>query len=97
MIRDTDRALLADDNEFQVRAAFFADLDPAARLKIIEARRSVIDAEIAHLASLRPETAAASDWGLRVLTFSLDRFRHERAWLDALQAAAGSDGDRDQR
>jgi DNA-binding PadR family transcriptional regulator len=91
MIRDADPTLLADDNEFQVRVAFFADLDPAARLKIIAVRRSIIDAEIAHLASLRPE-AAASDWGLQVLDFSMDRFRHERAWLDALQAAAGGDG-----
>ena len=97
MIRDADPALLADDNEFQVRVAFFADLDPADRLKIIAARRSVIDAEIAHLASLRPEAAAASDWGLRVLDFSMERFRHERGWLDALEAAAGrsDDGDPD--
>ena len=29
MIRDADPALLADDNEFQVRVAFFADLEPA--------------------------------------------------------------------
>jgi DNA-binding PadR family transcriptional regulator len=97
MIRDADPALLADDNEFQVRVAFFADLDPAARLKIIAARRSVIDAEIAHLASLRPEAAVASDWGLRVLDFSMERFRHERGWLDELEAAAGrgDDGDPD--
>jgi DNA-binding PadR family transcriptional regulator len=97
MIRDADPTLLADDNEFQVRVAFFADLDPAARLKIIAARRSVIDAEIAHLASLRPEAAVASDWGLRVLDFSMERFRHERGWLDELEAAAGrgDDGDPD--
>jgi hypothetical protein len=89
MIRDTDPALLADDNEFQVRVAFFADLGPADRLKIITARRSFIDAEIAHLASLRPE-AAETSWGLRVLDFSMDRFEHERRWLDALEAVAGS-------
>ena len=86
MIRDTDPTLLADDNEFQVRVAFFADLEPADRFKIIAARRSIIDAEIAHLASLRPE-AAETDWGLRVLDFSMDRFQHERRWLDALEAA----------
>jgi hypothetical protein len=89
MIRDTDPALLADDNEFQVRVAFFADLGPADRLKIITARRSIIDAEIAHLASLRPE-AAETNWGLRVLDFSMGRFEHERRWLDALEASAGS-------
>jgi DNA-binding PadR family transcriptional regulator len=95
MIRDADPTLLADDNEFQVRVAFFADLDPADRLRVIAVRRSIVDAEIAHLASLRPE-AAATDWGLRVLDFSLDRFRHERGWLDALRAAAGSGSDGDQ-
>jgi len=89
MIRDADPALLADDNEFQTRVAFFADLDPDDRLKIIAARRVVIDGLIAHLTSLRPD-AVGSGWGLRVLDFSLDRFRHESAWLDTLQAAAGS-------
>jgi DNA-binding PadR family transcriptional regulator len=96
MISDADPALLTDDNEFQVRVAFFADLAPADRLRIITARRSVIDAEIAHLATLRPE-AAGTGWGLRVLDFSMSRFHHERGWLDELQAAAGSghDGDPD--
>ena len=47
--------------------------------------------------ALQPEAAAASDWGLRVLDFSMERFRHERGWLDALEAAAGraDDGDPD--
>jgi DNA-binding PadR family transcriptional regulator len=91
MIRDADHTLLADDNEFQTRVAFFADLDPGDRLKIIAVRRAVIDETIAHLTSLRPD-AVGSAWGLRVLDFSLDRFRHERAWLDTLQAAATAEG-----
>jgi DNA-binding PadR family transcriptional regulator len=89
MISDADPALLADDNEFQTRVAFFADLDPADRLRIIAVRRSIIDAMIGHMTSMRPE-AAESEWGLRVLDFSLGRFHLERAWLDALQAAAGN-------
>jgi len=91
MIRDADPTLLADDNEFQTRVAFFADLDLADRLKIIAVRRAVIDETIAHLASLRPD-AVGSAWGLRVLDFSLDRFRHEHAWLDTLQTAATARG-----
>ena len=87
MIRDTDPTLLADENEFQTRVAFFADLDPADRLAIIAVRRAVIDEMTAHLTSLRPD-AVGFGWGLRVLDFTLDRFRHERAWLDALQTAA---------
>jgi DNA-binding PadR family transcriptional regulator len=91
MIRDTDPTLLADENEFQTRVAFFADLGPSDRLAIIAVRRAVIDELTAHLTSLRPD-ATGSGWGLRVLDFSLDRFRHERAWLDELQAAATAAG-----
>jgi DNA-binding PadR family transcriptional regulator len=90
MISEADPALLADDNEFQTRVAFFADLDPGDRLKIIAVRRAIIDAAIDHMTSMRPD-AAASEWGQRVLEFSLSRFQLERAWLDALQAAAGAD------
>src|SRR5215831_2455135 len=73
MIRDADPALLADDNEFQTRVAFFGDLDADDRLRILAVRREIVDAEIAHLASLRPD-AAETNWGLRVLDFSMDRF-----------------------
>ena len=86
MISEADPTLLADDNEFQTRVAFFADLDAGDRLRIIAARRAIIDAAIAHLVSLRPD-ATGTEWGLRVLDFSMDRLRHERGWLDALQAA----------
>jgi DNA-binding PadR family transcriptional regulator len=90
MISDADPALLADENEFQVRVAFFADLEPADRFKIIAGRRAAVDAAIAHLTGLRPE-AAQLEWGLRVLDFSMDRLRHELGWLDELQAAAGDE------
>ncbi len=86
MISEADPTLLADDNEFQTRVAFFADLDAGDRLRIIAARRAIIDAAIAHLVSLRPD-ATGTEWGLRVLDFSMDRLRYERGWLDALQAA----------
>ena len=92
MIRDADPTLLADENEFQTRVAFFADLDPADRLSIIAVRRAAIDEMITHLTSLRPD-AVGFGWGLRVLDFSLDRFRHERAWLDKLEAAATAEGE----
>src|SRR6476646_7779038 len=48
MIRDTDPALIADDNEFQTRVAFFGDLDAEDRLKIISARREIVEAQLAH-------------------------------------------------
>jgi DNA-binding PadR family transcriptional regulator len=87
MIRDADPALLADDNEFQTRVAFFADLDPDDRLKILGARRQIVETQLANLAALRPDTQA-HPWGLRVMDFALDRFRHELSWLDELAAAA---------
>jgi DNA-binding PadR family transcriptional regulator len=89
MIRDADPALLADDNEFQTRVAFFADLDTGDRLRILGARRQIVEAQLAHLASLRPDTEPYS-WGLRVMDFTVARFQQELGWLDELAAAAGS-------
>ena len=87
MIRDADPALLADDNEFQMRVAFFADLAPDERLAVIRVRRGIAEERSAHLAALRP-AAQAEPWGLRVMDFNLAAIRHELAWLDELAAAA---------
>ena len=88
MLRDADPALLTDENEFQMRVSFFADLPPEDRLRIIGVRRDVVQGRIDHLDSLRPD-AQAEPWGLRVLDFSRDTARHELRWLDDLAAAAG--------
>ena len=90
MIRDADPALLADDNEFLTRVAFFADLDADDRLRILRVRREILEARIAHMESLRPD-AQAEPWGLRVMDFGLGRHRGELAWLDTLAAAAVSE------
>jgi len=90
MIRDADPALLADDNEFQTRVAFFADIDADDRLKIISARRQVVEDQLASLAALRPDTEAYP-WGLRVMDFTVERFRQELAWLAALAVSAAAD------
>jgi hypothetical protein len=90
MIRDADPALLADDNEFQTRVAFFADLDAGDRLRIVRARRQIVEEQLANLASLRPDTEAYP-WGLRVMDFTVGRFQHELTWLDELAAAAAGD------
>src|SRR5215468_645792 len=55
---DADPALIADDNEFQTRVAFFDDLDADDRLKIINVRREIVEAQLANLAALRPDTEA---------------------------------------
>jgi DNA-binding PadR family transcriptional regulator len=90
MIRDADPALLADDNEFQTRVAFFGDIDADDRLKIISGRRQVVEDQLASLAALRPDTEAYP-WGLRVLDFTVERFQQELAWLDALAVSAAAD------
>jgi len=91
MIRDADPVLLADDNEFQTRAAFFGDLDADERLRIIQVRREIIESSIAHLLALRPDTEARP-WGLRVLDFNIDGKRRELGWLaDLARAAAEPD------
>ncbi len=90
MIRDADPALLADDNEFQVRVSFFADVPPADRLRIVAVRRDIVQAQIDHLDSLRPD-AQAEPWGLRVMDFHRDNARRELSWLDEIAAAAGGD------
>jgi DNA-binding PadR family transcriptional regulator len=87
MIRDADPALLGDDNEFQTRVAFFADLDADDRLRILGVRRGILEARIAHMESLRPD-AQAEPWGLRVMDFSIGRYRDELAWIDALAVTA---------
>jgi len=91
MIRDADPALLADDNEFQTRVAFFADLGTDDRLRILRVRRGLVEARIAHMESLRPD-AQAEPWGLRVMDFGIGRYRDELAWLDALKPAAAGGG-----
>jgi len=88
MIRDADPALLADDNEFQTRVAFFADLEAEDRLRILRVRRQIIEDHLAHLAALRPDTEEFP-WGLRVMDFTVERFRQELRWLDDLETAAG--------
>jgi DNA-binding PadR family transcriptional regulator len=90
MIRDADPALLADENEFQTRVAFFGDLDADDRLKIISARRQIVEEQLANLATLRPDTQPYA-WGLRVMDFTVERYRHELTWLDALAVSAKAD------
>ena len=87
MIRDADPAVLGDDNEFQTRVAFFADLGAEERLRILGVRREILEARIAHLESLRPD-AQAEPWGLRVMDFNVERFQQELAWLDRLKVTA---------
>jgi len=82
--------LLADDNEFQTRVAFFSDLDADDRLKIISARRQSVEDQLANLAALRPDTEAYP-WGLRVMDFTVERYQHELTWLDALAVSAAAD------
>ena len=86
MIRDASPALMADENEFQTRVSFFADMAVADRLAMLGVRREILQSRLAHLQSLRPD-AVATPWGMRVLDFNIDRYRQELAWLDELASA----------
>jgi len=88
--RRVDPALIADDNEFQTRVAFFGDLDADDRLKIISVRREIVKAQLANLGALRPDTEVYP-WGLRVMDFTLERYQHELTWLEALAVSAAAD------
>jgi DNA-binding PadR family transcriptional regulator len=88
MIRDADPVLMADDNEFHTRVAFFADLDVEERLRIIGTRRAIVESSIAHLGAMRPEAAAGQPWGVQVTDFNLGQKRQELGWLDDLAVAA---------
>lgn len=90
MIRDASPALMADENEFQTRVSFFADLEVPDRLTMLGVRGEILRSRLAHLQSLRPD-AVATPWGLRVLDFSIDRCRQELAWLDGLKSDATAD------
>jgi DNA-binding PadR family transcriptional regulator len=90
MIRDADPALLADENEFQMRVSFFAEVPPEDRLRIIGVRRDIVQARVGHLDSLRAD-ARAEPWGLRVMDFSRDAAYHELRWLAELAALATAD------
>ncbi|HEY7882648.1 MAG TPA: hypothetical protein VID31_17475, partial [Streptosporangiaceae bacterium] len=65
-----------------------ADLDTGDRLWILRVRRQIVEDHLAHLATLRPDTEDFA-WGLRVMDFTVERFRHELRWLDTLEAATG--------
>jgi DNA-binding PadR family transcriptional regulator len=87
MIREADPVLLADENEFQTRVAFFDDLEVAERKAILRVRRQIVESRIVHILALRPE-AVENPWAVRVIDFNLDRMRHALEWLDTLAAAA---------
>jgi DNA-binding PadR family transcriptional regulator len=89
MIGEASPALMADENEFQTRVSFFADMAVADRLAMLGVRRGILQSRLAHLRSLRPD-AVAAPWGMRVLDFNIDRYRQELAWLDELASVAAA-------
>ncbi len=85
LLRDCDESVLADEDEFQARVAFFDRIDPTNRMAIIAVRRRIVAARIAWHRGMR-EQAAVQPWGLQVVDFLIDRLLLEAAWLDRLAA-----------
>src|SRR5437016_4720606 len=52
LLREFPPQVAADENEFQVRVAFFGLIDPPARLEILAARRAVLEQRLAHVQGL---------------------------------------------
>lgn len=86
LLRTADSALLAKDEEFQVRVGLFDLIPQADRRRIVDIRRECVE----HSLAAQEELAAAAGhapWGLRILRFNIERHRLELAWLDELAAA----------
>ena len=88
MIRDADPALLADDNEFQVRVAFFDDVPPEDRLRDHRGAPGHRRRPRSSTSTRSGRTPRRRPWGLRVMDFHRDNARRELRWLDDLATAA---------
>lgn len=74
-----------DENEFQVRVAFFHLLDPPARKDILAARRAVLEEKLAHLERMAEEARPAPyPYAQRVIELNRGQVQGELAWIDRL-------------
>ncbi len=89
LLHDFSPDIARDETEFLVRVAFFDLLDPPARLEILAKRRVALSEHLAHLAAMRPESAAYSPYAVQVTDFLEQQIRLEVDWVDALTQREG--------
>jgi DNA-binding PadR family transcriptional regulator len=85
LLREFPPEVAKDDNEFQVRVAFFHLLDPGARQEILAARQAVIEGKLGHLERMASEAASVDyPYARRLIEFNRDQVKAELAWIDQL-------------
>lgn len=82
--------------EFWVRVAFFDLLEREDRVRILEARKKVLEERLAHLPAVSPAAEGAGGaYAASVVGFQRSATKHELAWISALaEAEAGEARDR---
>ena len=85
LLREFSPEVAKDENEFQVRVAFFHLLDPAAREEILAARRAVLEEKLAHLGRMQKAAASVDyPYAQQVVELNQQQVRTELAWIDRL-------------
>jgi len=81
--------LAANEEEFLARVNFFAEIEPAARHGIIEARNLALDARIEQVRTLLAETAnsPAAAWRALAMTHLATTLEAERRWVTSLDTS----------
>jgi DNA-binding PadR family transcriptional regulator len=88
LVRDFPPEAAQEDAEFLIRVAFFDQLEPAGRHRILEARRQALRLRLEHLERMRPDVGT-SPWSQRVLDFVARGVGLELDWIEELLQAAG--------
>lgn len=86
LLSELPPALARNEEEFLVRLSFFAELTPAARGAILDARRAVLNEELAQVQELlrEEERSPSRVWRTFAQERLLDRLDSERTWIAAL-------------
>ena len=90
LLREFPPEVATDENEFQVRVAFFGLIDPPARLEILESRRAVLEKRLAHVKNLiagggRERISAEYPFAIRLVEFQERQTRSELDWIAQLE------------
>jgi DNA-binding PadR family transcriptional regulator len=90
MMREFPPEMASDENEFQVRVAFFGLVDPSTRLEILETRRAMLEKRLTHVGGLvtgggRERIAAEFPYAMRLVEFQERQTRNELDWIAALE------------
>ncbi|MGI5241509.1 PadR family transcriptional regulator [Dactylosporangium sp. CA-139066] len=94
MLADLPAEQAGDEHEFLTRLGQFEHLTPEERRRVLGARADALRAQARHMAELAGRTAASPRnhrWGGLVVAELAARIERELAWIDSLDALAGSD------